>query len=193
MVSEDPTRGVFKLLLEPETAVPVRRAGVFAVPNREGVDVVVKVVEAKRRIDVKVREKNVKRKGRGVNGKLTPRSSDEEEEEGNVSSGKAAIDGKVDGETKTNGGVDGDDSSEDTSSDDDDEDDEPQEIRTKAWTVNPQPLAEMALRGIKKGGKVEVTVNITGEMWVSMTAREVGAQGGVRGTLEKMSLENGSA
>ena len=157
----------------------------------------VKVVEARRRIDVKAREKKVRRKGRGVNGKLTPRSSDEEEVEGNTSSGKAPVDGNVDGQSKTNGGADADDLSEETSSsdddDDDDEDDSPQEIRSKAWTVNPNALAEMALRGIKKGGKVEVTVNITGEMGVSMTAREVGAQGGVRGSLEKMSLENGSA
>jgi hypothetical protein len=45
-------------------------------------------------------------------------------------------------------------------------------------------LAEAAVKGVKKGGKVEVTVNVGGDLAVQMTAREVGGKGGVRGTVE---------
>ena len=55
-------------------------------------------------------------------------------------------------------------------------------------------LAEAAVKDARKGGKVEVTVNITADMVTQITAREVGGKGGVRGELERTKVqENGSA
>ena len=95
---------------------------------------------------------------------------------------------------KTNGEA----KKEDDEDDDDDEgdsEDEEEEIREKAWNVE-NILAEIGIKGVKKGGKVEVMVNVNAELGVQVTAREVGEKSGVRGTLEKPSkqvLENGSA
>jgi len=148
VVSEDAHRGVFKGLLERETAVPCRRAGVFAVPGgREAGDVIVKVCEGVREIRVS----------------------------------------KAEAKPKTNGKAPDEDESED------EEDDEEEETREKVWKVGTV-LAEAAVRGVKKGGKVEVTVNVGADLGVQVTAREVGGKGGVRGQLEKMKImENGSA
>lgn len=71
---------------------------------------------------------------------------------------------------------------EDSDSDFDSEDDEEEEKREKIWKVGKQ-LAEAAVRGVKKGGKVEVTINVAGDLAVTVTAREVGSKGGVRGPL----------
>lgn len=148
VVSEDEARGVFKSLLEAETAVPARRAGIFAVPG--GRDVIVKVCEGIR--DIKT--------------------------------------SKPEAKPKTNGAKAG---SEDDSDGDSDEEEEAQEVREKIWKVGTV-LAEAAVRGVKKGGKVEVTVNVGADMGVTVTAREVGGKGGVRGQLEKgAGLENGRA
>ena len=153
VVSEDETRGVFKRLLEAETAVPARRAGIFAAPS--GRDVLVKVCEGIR--DIKISKVEAKPKTNG-----TKKASSEED-------------------------------SDDVDSDDEDEDEEPKEIREKIWKVGTV-LAEAAVRGVKKGGKVEVTVNVGADLGVTVTAREVGGKGGVRGQLEKISIqENGSA
>ena len=182
MLSEDPSRGIFKPLLEPETAVPVRRAGIFGTPAREGADVLVTIVEATRVIEIKKPVPKAQRR-KGANGKMTPKSSN-------------ASDAELDGETSNKTTIedekdeDDNDSGSDSDSDDDD-DDELEDIRSKDWKVG-KPMAEMAIKGVKKGGKVEVTVNIGADMTVSMTAREVGGQGGVRGQLDKV-VENGSA
>lgn len=146
VVSEDVKKGLFTALIEKETAVPCRRAGVFAVP-REGGDVVVKVCEGVRDIKVSKKEK-----------------------------------------AKTNGNAGSDDS--DLGSDEEDED---EEVREKVWKVGTV-LAEAAVKEVKKGGKVEVTVNVSGDLGVQITAREVGGKGGVRGNLDKPRvIENGSA
>lgn len=152
VVSEDETRGVFKSLLEAETAVPARRAGVFAVPS--GRDVIVKVCEGVREVRIR----------------------------------------KGEGRVRTNGARNaGSDDSSDDSDDDEEDEEEPKEIREKIWKVGTV-LAEAAVRAVKKGGKVEVTVNVGADLSVTVTAREVGGKGGVRGQLEKMSIqENGSA
>lgn len=71
------------------------------------------------------------------------------------------------------------DDEDDSDFDSDDEDDEKRE---KLWKIG-SPLAEAALKGVKAGGKVEVTVNVLGDLSVTITAREVGGKGGVRGTL----------
>ncbi len=44
-------------------------------------------------------------------------------------------------------------------------------------------LAEAAVRGVKRGGKIEVTINLAADLGVTIAARAVGAKGGVRGTL----------
>lgn len=64
----------------------------------------------------------------------------------------------------------------------DDSDDEPEEQREKVWKIG-NVLAEAAVKGTKKGGKVEVMINVAADLSVTITAREVGAKGGVRGNL----------
>jgi molecular chaperone DnaK (HSP70) len=68
--------------------------------------------------------------------------------------------------------------------DDDDDDDDEEEVREKVWSVGAV-LAEAAVRGVRKGGRVEVVVNVSGDLAVQVTAREVGGKGGVRGVLGK--------
>ena len=146
VVSEDVEKGLFRALVEKETAVPCRRAGIFTVP-REGGDVIVKICEGMRDIKVEKKEK-----------------------------------------PKTNGIATSDDSDDDS-----DEEEEEEEVREKVWKVG-SVLAEAAIKEVKKGGKVEVTVNVSADLAVQITAREVGGKGGVRGNVEKAKpTENGSA
>ncbi|MBE3112074.1 MAG: Hsp70 family protein, partial [Acidobacteria bacterium] len=70
----------------------------------------------------------------------------------------------------------GDDDSEEESEDED-------EKREKEWKVGAT-LAEAALRGAKKGGKVEVTVNVQADLGVTVSIRGVGEKGGVRGSIK---------
>lgn len=63
-----------------------------------------------------------------------------------------------------------------------DSDEEEEEKREKIWKTGNQ-LAEAAIKGVAAGGKVEVTINVLGDLSVSITAREVGGKGGVRGNL----------
>lgn len=74
------------------------------------------------------------------------------------------------------------DDDEDDDSDFSDAEEEEEEKREKVWKIGPT-LAEAAIRGVKKGGKVEVTINVNADLSVIVTTREVGAKGGVRGTL----------
>ena len=78
----------------------------------------------------------------------------------------------------------------DDSDEDEDDDDEPEETREKVWKTG-KVLAEAGIRGVKKGGKVEVQVNVGADLEVTLVCREVGGKGGVRGTVEKG--QNGSA
>ncbi|RDA87406.1 hypothetical protein CP532_6970 [Ophiocordyceps camponoti-leonardi (nom. inval.)] len=75
---------------------------------------------------------------------------------------------------KANGG--------DSGSDSDDDEEEEEVKRERQWKIGKQ-LAELAVTGVKKGGKVEVTINVAADLAVTVTAREVGSKGGVRGTL----------
>lgn len=75
-----------------------------------------------------------------------------------------------------------DDEDDDDSDFDDDEDEEEQEKREKVWKIGAT-LAEAAVRGAKKGAKVEVTINVLADLSVTVAVREVGAKGGVRGTI----------
>ncbi|PQE31837.1 putative heat shock HSP70 (regulator involved in pleiotropic drug resistance) protein [Rutstroemia sp. NJR-2017a WRK4] len=81
---------------------------------------------------------------------------------------------------KSNGAKVADAGSDDSEEDDSEEEEE--ELREKVWKVG-NVLAEAAVKGVKKGGKVEITINITKDLGVTVTAREVGEKGGVRGTL----------
>ncbi len=79
---------------------------------------------------------------------------------------------------KTNG-----DKNDDEEDDSDlDSDEEPEDVREKIWKVG-NVLAEAAIKGVKKGGKVEVMINVAGDLAVTVTCREVGGKGGVRGNL----------
>ena len=81
----------------------------------------------------------------------------------------------------------------DDEDEDEDSDDEPEEIRSKVWKLG-KVLAEAGIRGVKKGGKVEVQVNVSADLGVTLVCREVGGKGGVRGTIEVGKVEqNGSA
>jgi len=70
----------------------------------------------------------------------------------------------------------------DDDDDDDDDDEEEEEQREKVWKIG-NTLAEAAIKGVKKGAKIEVTINLDANLGVNIAAREVGAKGGVRGTL----------
>jgi molecular chaperone DnaK (HSP70) len=81
--------------------------------------------------------------------------------------------------------------SEDSDDSDDDESDEEEELREKTWKVG-KSLSEAAIRGIKKGGKVEIQINIAADLSVNAIYREVGGKGGVRGIIQG-SKANGSS
>ncbi|CAA9965636.1 Chaperone protein dnaK [Pyrenophora teres f. maculata] len=74
---------------------------------------------------------------------------------------------------------------------DDDSEEEEEEIREKTWKVG-QVLSEAAIRGVKKGGKVEVQINIAADLSINAVIREVGGKGGIRGIIQG-SKANGSA
>lgn len=76
----------------------------------------------------------------------------------------------------------GDRAKDDDDSEEEDSDDEPEEQREKVWKVG-KVLAEASLKDTKNGGKVEVMINVAGDLAVTVTAREVGGKGGVRGNL----------
>lgn len=83
---------------------------------------------------------------------------------------------KPEPKAKSNGAT-----AEDADSDDSevDSDDEPEDIREKIWKTG-SALAEIAVKDVKKGGKIEVMVNVTADLAVTITAREVSGKGGVR-------------
>ncbi|KAH7236007.1 Hsp70 protein-domain-containing protein [Fusarium tricinctum] len=73
------------------------------------------------------------------------------------------------------------DAEKDSDSEDEDSEDE-EETREKVWKIG-SPLAEAAIKGVKAGGKVEVTINVLADLGVTVTTREVGGKGGVRGSI----------
>lgn len=78
-----------------------------------------------------------------------------------------------------------DEDNEDHDSDSDsEEEEEEEESREYAWKVG-QVLAEAAVRGVSKGGKIDVTISIGADLSVSVNCREVGKKfgAGVCGTL----------
>ncbi|KAJ6166502.1 Ribosome-associated complex subunit SSZ1 [Penicillium chermesinum] len=71
-------------------------------------------------------------------------------------------------------------------SDFNDSDDEEEETREVIWKVE-NPVAELAVKGVKPGGKVEVMVHVNPDLGLQIAVREVGGQTAVRGAI------NGSA
>jgi hypothetical protein len=67
-------------------------------------------------------------------------------------------------------------------SDEDESEEDEEDLREKVWKTGKE-LAEIAIRGVKAGGLVEIMVNVAGDLSVTLTAREVKGQGGVRGQL----------
>ena len=94
---------------------------------------------------------------------------------------------------RANGGKKDEDEDEDEDDDDDDSDEEDEEVKSKEWKVG-KVVAEVAVKGVKKGGKVEVQISIAPDMAVNIIARELGGKGGVRGQVSAPEVvENGSA
>ena len=96
-------------------------------------------------------------------------------------------------QAQANGVTDEDD--EPDSDADSDDDEEQEEVRTKRYLPNLEhPLCELVVKGVKKRGKVEVTVNVNADLSVSISAREVGQKGGVRADVKAPEVvENGKA
>jgi molecular chaperone DnaK (HSP70) len=87
----------------------------------------------------------------------------------------------------------GEDEDDDDTDFDADSDDDPEEIRKIEWKVL-RPMAEIAVKDVKAGGKVEVTININSDLAMQLAARAVGARGGVRLAIEAPNAtENGFA
>ncbi|KAF1947248.1 HSP70-domain-containing protein [Clathrospora elynae] len=84
-------------------------------------------------------------------------------------------------EQKAKSGKDNDSMAGDDSDEDESEDEE--ELREKTWKVG-KTLSEAAIRGVKKGGKVEVQINIGADLSINAIFRELGAKGGVRGIVQ---------
>jgi molecular chaperone DnaK (HSP70) len=143
-ISGDDASGVFHVIVDAETSLPVRRTATIATP-REGGDVLIKIAEGSRHIKVT---------------KPEPKPKAQKDE----------------------------DDSDD--SDDDSEEDE-EELREKTWKVG-KTLCEAAIRGVKKGGKVEVQINIAADLSINAVIREAGGKGGVRGAVQGLKV-NGSA
>lgn len=80
---------------------------------------------------------------------------------------------------------------DDSDDSDDDSEEEEEELREKTWKVG-KILSEAAIRGVKKGGKVEVQINIGADLSINAVIREVGAKGGIRGIVQG-ARANGSA
>lgn len=84
---------------------------------------------------------------------------------------------------EANGTKGDDDDDDDDDSDFDDSDEEEEEKREKVWKIG-NTIAEAAVRDVKKGSQVEVTLTVNADLSVIATAREVGGKGGVRGVVK---------
>ncbi|OJJ51376.1 hypothetical protein ASPZODRAFT_127445 [Penicilliopsis zonata CBS 506.65] len=74
------------------------------------------------------------------------------------------------------------DAEEDDSDFDSDEDEE-EEIRETVWKTD-KAIAELAVKDVKAGGKVELMVHVNSDLGLQITVREVGGQSAVRGAVE---------
>jgi molecular chaperone DnaK (HSP70) len=69
---------------------------------------------------------------------------------------------------------------------DSEDDEEEEETREIVWKTE-KPVAELAVRGVKAGSKIEVMVHVNPDLGLQIAVREVGSQNAVRGAV------NGSA
>lgn len=137
---------VFVPIIQPDTAVPMRRSVQIPAPKNGG-DVLIKVAEGNTHIKVT---------------KPEPKAKDES---------KAA---KVE---------DAEDSDADSDFSDEEEEEE-EEKREKVWKIG-NTLAELAVRGVKKGGKVDVNILLNPDRSVVIFAQEVGkTEGGCRAVIK---------
>ncbi|KAF7160003.1 hypothetical protein CNMCM5623_005549 [Aspergillus felis] len=72
---------------------------------------------------------------------------------------------------------------DDEDSDFDSDEDEEEETREIVWKTE-KPIAELAVKGVKAGSKVELMVHVNADLGMQITAREVGGQSAVRGAVE---------
>ncbi|KAJ5212142.1 Ribosome-associated complex subunit SSZ1 [Penicillium cinerascens] len=80
----------------------------------------------------------------------------------------------------------GDKPADDEDSDFDSDDEEEEDHREIVWKTE-KPVAELAVKGVKAGGKVEVMVHVNPDLGLQIAVREVGGSTAVRGAI------NGSA
>jgi hypothetical protein len=64
-----------------------------------------------------------------------------------------------------------------------DSDEEEEETREIVWKTE-KPVAELAVKGVKAGSKVELMVHVNADLGLQITAREVGGQSAVRGAVQ---------
>ena len=69
---------------------------------------------------------------------------------------------------------------EDETEDEDATEDEDEEQRSREIKVH-KVIAEAALKGVKRGNKIEVTINVESDLRLNIASRIVGTQIGVRG------------
>lgn len=65
----------------------------------------------------------------------------------------------------------------------DSDEDEEEETREIVWKTN-KPVAELAVKGVKASGKVELMIHVNADLGLQLTAREVGGQSAVRGVVD---------
>ncbi|KAL2868594.1 ribosome-associated complex protein SSZ1 [Aspergillus lucknowensis] len=75
------------------------------------------------------------------------------------------------------------DEDDEEDSDLDSDEDEEEDIREILWKTE-KPIAELAVKGVKAKGKIELMVHINADLGLQITAREVGGQSAVRGAVE---------
>ena len=80
-----------------------------------------------------------------------------------------------------------DEDGEDDDDDDDDEEEEEEKVIKRVTEVE-KVIAEALLKDVKKGQKVEVMLNVAGDLTLTITARVVGGKGGIRGTVPGRAL-----
>ncbi|CCU77534.1 Hsp70 chaperone (BiP), partial [Blumeria hordei DH14] len=79
---------------------------------------------------------------------------------------------KPEAKPKTNGGsTDGDEESEE-------DEDEDEELREKIWKAS-KIIGHAAIRGVQKAGKIEITLSISDDLKITITARELGAKSSI--------------
>lgn len=76
--------------------------------------------------------------------------------------------------------------------DSDSEEEEEEEIREIVWKTD-KAIAELAVKNVKAGGKVEIMIHVNSDLGLQITVREVNGQSAVRGAVEAPQItENGS-